>query len=78
MNDMKQEFLFYLRSVYQGQPAPVMEGGFPPLQVSTVFPAFRQAPMNEALGMLAGQQPGMGMGMQPSGMGGGMPPMLGM
>lgn len=78
MNDLKSEFVAYLRSVYSGEPAPMAMSSLPPLNVGPNFPTFKQSSLNEGLGMMAGMgggiQPGMGLqaafGM-PMGLGGG-------
>lgn len=73
MNDLKREFLGYLRSVYGGEPMPTSEGSLPPLDAPTIYPAFREVNLNQGLGMLGGMGAGMGMqpgmGMQQPGMG---------
>lgn len=70
MNDLKKEFLSYLRSVYGGE-SQVVSAGLPPLRVSGIYPTFRRD--QDAFSMLGGlPMVGQGMG-QPMGMGMGQP-----
>ena len=71
MNDLKSEFLSYLRSVYGGDTS-VATMGLPPMQISGAYPTFRRD--QDPFAMLGGLPP---MGMQsPMGMGMGMNPMM--
>lgn len=75
MNDLKKEFLSYLRSVYGGE-SRVVSAGLPPLRVSGIYPAFKRD--EDAFSMLGslpmvGQPMGMG-----SMMGMGAQPMMGL
>jgi len=60
VNNLKEQFLNYLRSV-KGAESVVSQGGFPPVEMGPNYPAFStRNSMNDMLG-------GMSMGMRPQG-----------
>lgn len=60
MQDMKRQFLDYLRQVY-GADSMVTQQSLPPIEAGPNYPAFSS--VNQGLSMMAQQPPMMGMGM---------------